>query len=419
LLYPNMTFGSLHLIGNHDDTKVRVYSLPDRTLLAGFTVNPMERQVVQLPNGSFFKVVNDKPVTAMLIGGSWENTTIDMPGASTFHPSVDGGYVGKDFIFTTVEVFTEELNVPERVYALEDADVKVLDANGSTVKGFKLEANQAESFLLRSFDVYRVTSTGYIMVQTFNAGNGFGSILYYPAVEGGFIGTKFYGATHLGKHTRHERFYTFMAAEDSKVAVFDLDDARKAGDVTVSARNVTYIATKEFEYSNLGFESDKPMTMMFQSRDGKLSILAAGDPTVEGGVAYAGLKAGQTGYFRVPDLRAEGYIFAYQETVLDVDDVRLRVPADGYVTLTSGLHKITADQNVLIEVIQLTTQSNGQLNFAASIPSVQSMSLTYPDLRLKPLTAEELPLTYIAAGVAVAVILVVSAVALRRRARPG
>jgi len=424
-LYPNMTVGSLHLIGNHAGTRVRVYSLPDGGLLKEFTVDLMERQIVNLPNGSFFKVVSDRPLTTMLIGGYWASFASTLLGANTFHPSVDGGYVGKEFIFTTVEIIPNEVrNLHERVYALEDAEVKVFDANG-TLKSFSLKANEFEWFILPSFGVYRITSTGYIMVQTFSMDVYNGGILYYPAVEGGFIGKRFYGAGHHTQYTSHLRWFAFMGAEDSKVTVIDLESAQKAADVTVEAGKVTSLTTEKLAVLNLAFESEKPITLMFQSRAGGVPGGTWGGGTVEGGVTYAGLKAGQTGYFRIPEVRAEGYIFAHKETIVDVDDVRLRVPADGFVTLTGGLHKVTTDQNVLIQVVQLRSYVEGgvtvldQLNFGVSVPSVQSMSITYPELRLKPIASEGLPLTYIAAGVAAVIVIVVVALALRRRGRSG
>jgi len=413
LLYPNMTFGSLHLIGNHDDTKVKVYSLPDKSLLREFTANLLERQVVELSNGSFFKVVSDKPVTAMLIGGNWENVTA---GVSTFHPSVEGGYVGKDFVLTTVEsLIAHGANLPERVYALEDANVKVSNASGAVLKSFSLKANKVESLILPSLGLYRITSTGYIMVQTFNKGflQVMAILSYYPAVEGGFVGRRFYGAAYYIAGAMVRRLI-FMSGEDSKVAVFDLEGPRKVMDASVPAGKTVSITTEKLPDENLAFETDKPITMMFQ-----------GAETVggtDGGVAYAGLKAGQTGYFLVPSVPVEGYIFAYEETVVDVDDVRLRVPADGFLTLTSGLHKITVDRNVLVQVIQLSSHADqgvtilDQFNFAVSIPSVQTMSITYPGLRLKPL-GEELPSLYIGTGVAVVIAVALLVVGLRQRGK--
>ncbi len=423
-VYPNMTFGALYLIGNHDGTRVRVYSLPGKTLLAEFTTNLLERQVVQLPNGSFFKVVSDRAVTTMLIGGSWAKMERQAtPGATTFHLSVEGGYLGKDFIFTTVEVVSSELaNLPERAYALEDTDVKVFDASGNTLKSFSLKANECESFNLPSFGTYRITSTGYVMVQTFSMGMYFGSICYYPAAQGGFVGTRFYGAGHYSEYTSADRRFAFMGAEDSKVAIIDLENAQKVADVSFTAGKNASLATNKLTRLNLAFKSDKPITLMFQPRQSP----DRGDPRlrVEGGVTYAGLKAGQTGYFIVPDVCAEGYIFAYQETLVDVDDVRLRIQADSFVTVTSGLHKISADHNVLILVIQIPMYMTpemvtvlGQLNFGVSVPSVQSMSLTYPNLTLKPIGEEGLPSTYIAVGVAIVVVIVFAGVVLRRRGR--
>jgi len=53
-------------------------------------------------------------------------------------------------------------------------------------------------------------------------------------------------------------------------------------------------------------------------------------------------------------------------------------------------------------------------DWAVCVPSAESMSLTYPDLELKPVLGQELPLTYIAAGAVAVVVIIVAVVALRR-----
>ena len=93
----------LTIVGIHDDTRVEVHNLADEGVIASFTIDRMEFRRISLDNETYFKVVSDKLVSALLSGGGWrqsDGTVIH--GASTFYPSVDGGYIGDEFIFAPV-----------------------------------------------------------------------------------------------------------------------------------------------------------------------------------------------------------------------------------------------------------------------------------------------------------------------------
>jgi len=189
--------GRLLILGNHEGTRVRVYALPEKRLLEEFTVNRMESMDLTVPNATFFKVWADKPVSVTLMGGG--NLERIEAMISTFFTSVEGGYIGREFIFPSVHsktmtfawrVYAVIPGLPFKVYALEESDIQVWNATGEKVYEFHLAQNKFRELQFTPFRVYRLTSTGNVMLQTFTRD----SSSFYPAVEGGFVGTLFYGA---------------------------------------------------------------------------------------------------------------------------------------------------------------------------------------------------------------------------------
>jgi len=94
----------LDVVGISDGTKVEVYNLTGRKLLADGTLDRMELMTVYIGReatnlrsppfgGTYFKVVSDKLV-AVCISGVREDY-----GFSTFYPGVGGGFVDEEFIF--------------------------------------------------------------------------------------------------------------------------------------------------------------------------------------------------------------------------------------------------------------------------------------------------------------------------------
>ena len=59
-----------------------------------------ETKVINLPNGTLFKILSDKPITVIIKGraplGSYK------ADVTTAFPSVEGTYVGKEFIFPAI-----------------------------------------------------------------------------------------------------------------------------------------------------------------------------------------------------------------------------------------------------------------------------------------------------------------------------
>ncbi len=416
------TSAPLFIIGDQDGTNVRVYALPAKAPLAEFTVNRLERRVVDLPNGTFFKVVADKPATVQFLGSS----SGDQDG-TTFFTSVTGGYVGREFILMGVQrrvAGTESTGgLVYRIYALEDSDITITDAEGNQMPSFTLKANKARGFTFAPLTVYHIASSGYFMVQSFFFAWGFtpSGTAYYPSAKGGFVGTIFYGSA-FDPMARVETWGTFQRPEffatslgSSKLTIVDIENDRKHEDVEIAASSNF---TEQIKVGHIGVEADQPMMLMLRFI----------------GMSYTGLAAGQNAYVYIPTdgiFTGEAYVFAYKETTVTVDDVQTKLPADGYIPLTGGYHKVSSSENVVIQVANWPRPSPVSYSrlgavpeimrltdWAVCVPSAESMSMTYEDLKLKPLIAAGLPLIYIAAGAAAVVVIIVVVLVLRRGRKP-
>jgi len=403
-----MTEASVVIIGNHDGTRVSAYALPSRELLGAFTLNSLEERSLRVANASFFKVVSDRPVTVVFMGGVEYDRRQGFMTA--FFPSVDGGYPGREFIFlAVVSPNMPWTHQPYRVYALEDSQVTLWDANGSKAWEFRLSANEVGELPLAPFATYRLESTGHVLLDTWVMG-----VLYYPAVTGGFAGKLFYGSSGVADWWPRTMPPAFVITglQDARINVMDLEFKRKYGDAELKA---TSNLTMQIKTAFMAVESDAPMMLLLHGQ----------------GVTYTGLAAGQTVYVYVPTkgpTDGEAYLFAYRETTVTIDDVTVRLAPDEILPLPGGFHRLSATENVLIEVVSWASQQwpgsiAGQTKipeilrlsgFGTVIPSVQSLSLTYHDLRLKPLTEQGLPWTYISVGAVVIAAVALYLLKLRR-----
>jgi len=388
------------VVGDDEGTNVRAYLLPEGTLLDSFRLDKLETRVLAVRNGSFFKLVSDKPASVFLVGGLRELAPAQTLWVSTFYTSVEGGYAGREFIITALQGEVTAVYVigfPHRIYALEESTVSVWTRNGTKHRELTLRANTAMEVPLVPLEVYRIESTGNIMVQAAAQE----APCFYPAVRGGFVGSLFYGAAHpwsAGGGEFAQRWFALTSAETGDVTVVDLEFQKRFRELTVNAGANT---SMRITIRNMGVESTKPMLVFYRTQDG------------DGGIAYGGLQAGQTAYLDLPV--GEAYLFAEKETVVTLDDAQLRVPADGILAIPVGVHKLSATQPVAFEVVNIAA-TQGLATFGQCIPSIEGIAVSNESLTLKPLVVEEPPWLYIAAA-AIIVAVPVAFLQLRKRRR--
>jgi len=407
-----VTRGHVVVVGNHDGTRVRVYTLPYGRLVEDTVLNKLQKVTVTLPNGTLFKVSASQPATVILMAGrGMERGEAD---ASIFFTAVDGRYVGKEFVFIAVQGKT---GLPFRVYALEDSDVTITDVNGTKVQEFRVPANGYKELSFESLQTYRLTSTGNVILKSGALGT-----CFYPAVEGGFVGKLFYGSSGPDEEWPEwaPPHFVMTGLTASKIEIVDLGFKREYGEADLAAgSNVS----RQLKLSHMVVQSEQPIVLLMESS----------------GVGFLGLRAGQEAYVDIPTdepypgevphisqvgSKGEAYLFAYKETTVTIDDVRIRLSPDQVEPLTPGFHRISATENILIQLTNwpaqvyspLTHSETRLANLAACIPSIQAVSLANTGLNLKPVVASELPWVYIV--VASIVVVLVALMLLRRRKKP-
>jgi hypothetical protein len=208
----------LTIIGNHNDTKAKIYLLPECILKEDFVINKMEKRVFNLQNGTFFKVVTSKPVTVVLAGG--EGIELGNDVISTFWTSTDGSFIGKEFIF---QAFPGTIGCSYYIYALEDSNVKLLDENFTEVSKYNLKHNEVKNLgiILANKRIYRIVSTGSIMLNSFSDSRSY----FFPSLEGSFLGKIFYGIADAtpGDVWDDWKFLLINTLNDTKIKIFDLE----------------------------------------------------------------------------------------------------------------------------------------------------------------------------------------------------
>jgi len=401
------------VIAYTDETEVSVYMLPSNQLVEDETINEMEKLFVRLANGTFFKVHASKPVAVEFLGGNVGGKELDpdMNQAAlinSLYPAVDGGYVGREFVFIAAQGLT---GLQYRILALEESEVTVYKEDGSTLTSFTLEANEYRSLSLSAFKAYRVASTGNIMVQSFGRGRS----MYVPSVEGMYSGTRFYTISLPGTDTWDPTVaygFQIIAAEEAKVTIYDVEFRRQIDEFTVPAgRNVTV----QPDSHEIFIESDKPISVAYVHHGLRGAGGAGGGGWAYGaGLTYMGVSPGETAYVYVPvSASQESYLFVYKDgTIVTIDGAPLEFDADQFIPLASGLHEVETTENVLIQIVHWPRFPEFQAiqNFGAVVPAIETLNVR-ETVELQPVVeGEDATMTYIYAAVAVVAIAAVAVV---------
>ena len=415
--------GILAIVAYTDNTNVKVFNLKDGSVISSTPLNRMQKHYDLLPNASMVKVVSDHRVSVMLlcgiIGDGLPNaTTIEGPGENTFLTSTDGTYVGKEYIFIASQGL---INMPYSIIALEDAQITIYKDDGSTETSFTLKANEFKVFRLSAFKAYRVTSTGNIMLEEGCPGE---RSFYVPSTQGGFVGTVFYVRTSEGQRGDkylydpiEEHGFTIMALEDAKVTMWDVEYKKPEAEWNIKAGDsVSMIRPAARE---IMIESDKPITVAFLHNGG---IRTANGYLLGSGITCMGIRPNEDTMVHLPTNSSnQAYIFAYEDTTVNVDDVPITIKRDQYFIMTMpGDHKIRSDKNVVLQLIHrpLIPPEQGIGYFGFEVSCIQDVNLT-PTVTLTPLTSEGgFPTTYIIIGAVAAVAVAVAGfIAMKRRSK--
>jgi hypothetical protein len=386
-----------------DNTDAYVYYLNNGSLVSQAHLDALEKLFVLFPVGSMFKVIASRYVSVMILNfpdippAIVPNVRDAMP--HTFQASINGTYVGKEFIFmASYNPGTGPLQ-SYRIFAVEKADIKVTDKNGNK-NDYSLFPNSYKDVTLDTYVSYKVESSGNIMIQAKeNMGRG-GSRFYFfvPSAEGGFVGRVFYSTSTTDWDSTEDYGFRISAVQDSVGTIWNLKDQVKLMDFAVKGGEGIRVQPSA---EAIMIQCSKPVTVEWLANG---STTSRSGNAYGGGIAYLGVKAGEDAVFLLStNATNEAYIFAYERTAVNLDGHVVNVDAGSYsLLLEPGVHEVVPDQNVVIEVLSTPLYPSFQgLNFGGvEIPCIQLLDVV-PNVTITPFSESSLT-TYIIVGAAVA-----------------
>jgi hypothetical protein len=405
----------------NDQTDVKVYNITAGELISHTILNSMEKHYVLLRNGTIFKVESDNPVHVLLLNYQsiplGNETSVPVP--NTFYPATDGAYIGKEFVLLS----SSDLQRRFVIFALEKSNVKITDEMGVTVKSLSLEPNSFERVLLQPWRIYKIESTGYVMVQSGDPG-GRGSYHYsfaIPSVQGGFVGTDFYTVAATTINEVEDYGFRVSAIKAADFKVYDLATKQIIFEARVGDEDSVRFKVKA---EAVKVESNAPISLAF-IHDGYFFRTSQwpdfGNWGYGAGVIFIGVKPNEYMPIYLPiNSTCEAYIFAGGSARVEVDDTAMIADADKPVLITQpGVHKIKSDSNIIIQVIHWPKIPENQgLEYPGTVvPCIETVDITH-QVSLTPLT-ETFPITnIIIIGAVVAVSVATAYMAyIRRRKR--
>lgn len=324
--------------------------------------------------GRYYKVIATKPV-AVSIGGDGAYSF----GYNTFYPSVEGSYVGKEFIFMAVPSGYRE----HVIFGIESSEVEVYDSAGRKVFEDSVPAYFYVKIDLKEREMYRISSSGNITVSTWS-GN---SIAACPSINGSFVGRKFFGVT--------------IPWATGAFAVFAYEDS----DVIVHGAATPYrrvLRRGEYWYQSgvgkvyLTFESSGDIAVWTGDIEGPVDhITYMGDD-----ITFIGGREGKEFIFYAPHAVAApggAVIFAWKDTEVYVNETRYVLREDRYLNLKTGFYHVKANNTIIIQILGEDGVFNDWGTYLISSPE---LTVDYGKLPYPPWWEAYMPYIYGAAAVA-------------------
>lgn len=384
---------SLTVVGYNDSTRVEIYDITGASrLLDSFTLDRMVSHTMLMPLDIYFKVVSDKPVAVLLHGG----IMYELSASRLFYPSTDGGYAGKEFIFHAIAISRGQ---DHYAYGVEQSKLTLYDSEGKVVKTLNVPANGTARLPLIQEGVYRIISTGRVMV--YSTGTGFDLC---PSTLGGKVGRLFYSYSPrlvIIAQDKSASVRLVEAGRGTKIAEKDLSP----GEAWFVNRTIAAITSTP--------TSDTPKHVLIQSTEdievysATTSVPSAGQEYLPGyndgmqwissGVSFVGVKPNQPVTVFVV---SRAVVFSPEaDAHVNVGGIRVTVEKGGYKDLgASGILTLSSNATLIVQVVsQVATRNIGTpanpynigivdlRNFGSYLISPQAVSVTYPP----PKPAEE------------------------------
>lgn len=321
----------LFIVGIEDGTQYRIYNVSygglEKNVFIEDAVKAMEAKWYWLKGDAHYLMESSKKVSAGIITSSRkaEDTAL-------YVTSVEGGYVGTDFVFLCTKT-------NYAIIALEDSKVAIYDSKGSKVREFEIEQNHTKELIGAPSAVYRIKSTGRIAVISLASED----TIYPVSHTGALIGRDFitrYSTTSAAA------WILVMPYEPCKVEVY-------TGGTKIGEHMFTEAEVKAGKYWTV-----------ISGRGGEYRIKSTGDVTVmvaapgqfekselnnTRGLFIFGIPAGRE--VKVYSC-VKTIIYAIYDCNVEVDDSMYSLNRGGYLELMgAAVRTIKSDKPVIVEVV--------------------------------------------------------------------
>jgi hypothetical protein len=379
--------------------------------------------------------VSDKIVSVLLLNYQQipATTATEGPNPETFFPDVNGLYVGKKFVLMGSEQPGASIGVSSligsfyTILALEKSTVTVTK-DDNTASTYTIDANSYKFIALDPFRVYKIESTGNIMLQTGTVtgkGTNNSPCFAVPSVEGGFVGTAFFSRSMKSQEWTwdpgEDYGFRISASEDANVQVYNLETKQLMRELKV--KGGTGLAIQPEAYA-IFVKSDKPVTLTYIHNGSIQQSPTGGGGTYASygnGVMFITIQPDENTMINLPtEANVEAYFFAKETTTLTIDDITKTINANSYVLFTErGTRTVRSNHNVILQLNFWPDEpeNQGLWYTGAAIPCIETVGID-TNAKLTPL--EGFPMMYVIIGAgAAAVVVIVGLLVMRRRGKPG
>jgi len=419
----------LDVVGLEDGTSIEIWDIYANREIESATINRLEKRMFFMPVGTFFKIVASKRIAALLSGGAsvYEPDGREEPpgGTSTFYPAVTGGFRGREFIFNAAPATHPFAYSADRIgynfylFGLEETDWTLSDSVEIWSTSEHLRQRGTRTMLLQSrfFHqgthggagndvVFRLTTTRDVEVSS----SALGDFVAVPALTGGYVGRLFYAPIAVSfEEAGRTGAFIVVPLEEGEVKVYD----KELSLIATHSFSASDVEDRDYWYHVLGIgrfnliaESTGDVTFMVGQTEGTAEIGYFGDD-----ITFIGSKPNEEVRFYAPTMAV---IFAPEASTITIDGgAPMQMAQDDFRLLESGVHSISADKHVIVEVLAAGSGWNDWGSYLIE-PADVDVSFGVPE----GFMSKTVDYTMYIAGAVVAVVVVLAVfMILRRRAR--
>ncbi|OYT28537.1 MAG: hypothetical protein B6U94_08450 [Thermofilum sp. ex4484_79] len=336
---------TLTTVGYNDSTAITLYKISEegiRNREFSDTVNRMEKKEFIVTPGCYV-LESDKRLN-VYVARSTKYTT-------AYITSTSGTYVGKEFIFPS---YSTAIRTGQMVTAYEDSIVRLYDEKGKKIQEFKIYQNHSKLLKTLLGKVYRVVSTGNIMVQQFHGGSQGAGMLMVTG-RNTLVG-KWFVSYHMISDS-NEGFIIVFPYEPSEVKIIKVETGVTIGKHKFTKEDV--INNKYWKFKI----TEKPCTLKVVST-GNVSVIDTWGSQWEDyilenirGMSIYAIPANLE--VKVLALNSTIIIAPYK-TDIEVNNVPFTLDAGQYLRLQGQLvYKIKADKPIVIHIINKPSSGMG------------------------------------------------------------